>query len=92
MYETISYEQTGRVATISLNRPVKLYAISPTMMDELKRALSEADGADDVRVVVVRGNGTAFCSGYDIDPSSAFSDTTLSIDEDRERCRGLVRR
>ena len=67
----MSYEQiiTGLadgVMTITLNRPERLNAWTPTMQRELIAAFDEADGNDDVRVVIVTGAGRGFCAGADL--------------------------
>jgi enoyl-CoA hydratase/carnithine racemase len=56
----------GHVATITLNRPDRLNAISGDMLVELGRMLGECDTDRDVRVVVLTGEGRGFCSGLDL--------------------------
>ncbi len=65
-FETIAYDVDGRVATITLNRPDKRNAMNAAMFSELGDAAVEAAGADDVRVVLVRGEGASFCAGIDL--------------------------
>ena len=55
------------VATITLNRPDKLNALAGTMREDLLRALREADGDRDCRVIVITGAGRAFCAGGDVE-------------------------
>jgi enoyl-CoA hydratase len=57
----------GAVATFTLNRPARLNAITPGMVDELDAALAAALADDRVRVIRLRGAGRAFCSGYDLE-------------------------
>jgi enoyl-CoA hydratase len=64
-YETILYEAKERVATITLNRPEKFNAIRPPMPEELEHAVVEANADREVRVIVLRGAGKAFCAGFD---------------------------
>jgi enoyl-CoA hydratase len=64
-YETILYSVEGPVATITLNRPDRLNTIVPPMPDEVEQAVADAARDADVKVVVVRGAGRAFCAGYD---------------------------
>jgi len=64
-FETIRYETAGPVATITLDRPERLNTIVPPMPDEVEAAVGRATRDDDVKVVVVRGAGRAFCAGYD---------------------------
>jgi len=64
-YETILYEQSGAVATITLNRPERLNTIVPPMPDEVEHAVVEANRDREVRVIILRGAGRAFCAGFD---------------------------
>jgi enoyl-CoA hydratase len=64
-YETILYKTDGPIATITLNRPESLNTIVPPMPDEVEAAVSDATRDQDVKVIVVRGAGRAFCAGYD---------------------------
>jgi enoyl-CoA hydratase len=67
-FETILYEKDGGKARITLNRPEKLNALSFKLQRELNQALWEADNDTQVHVVILRGNGRAFCAGYDLTP------------------------
>jgi enoyl-CoA hydratase len=67
-FETILYERDGGKARITLNRPEKLNALSFKLQRELNAALWEADNDTSVHVVILRGNGRAFCAGYDLTP------------------------
>jgi enoyl-CoA hydratase/carnithine racemase len=73
-YETILYEVDDGVLTITLNRPDKLNAQTPTMSYELIAALDRAEADDDVRVVVVTGAGRGFCAGADLSEGAATFD------------------
>ena len=65
-YEDITYvEERGR-ATITLNRPEKLNAISRRMPTELHDAFWRADESNAVHCVVLKGEGRSFCSGFDL--------------------------
>lgn len=65
-YEQIDYEVEGPVLTITLDRPDKMNAFTPTMFRELLDAFDRADADDDVRAVIVTGRGRAFCAGADL--------------------------
>ncbi len=65
-YQDIAFEREPPVATITLDRPDRLNALAVETWAELRDALEAADADDDVRVVVLAGNGKAFCSGDDI--------------------------
>ena len=62
----VEYEVDGRVATVTLNRPEKINAITPDLQRALLDALRRAAADEAVRVAVVRGAGRGFCAGYDI--------------------------
>jgi enoyl-CoA hydratase/carnithine racemase len=67
-YETVEYEKSedGRVATIWLNRPEALNAINNTLAREREEALKAAAEDDEVRAILIRGRGRAFCAGRDL--------------------------
>lgn len=65
-YASILYEVEDRIATITLNRPDALNALSPAMINELRHAYAAAEADEDVWILVVTGNGRAFCTGADV--------------------------
>jgi enoyl-CoA hydratase/carnithine racemase len=65
-FENILYDVDDRTATITLNRPNQLNALSPHMIGELRQAYAAAEADDDVWTIVVTGNGRAFCTGADV--------------------------
>ncbi len=65
-YETVQLEVQDRIAWLTLNRPDALNALNDVMIDELRELFSALADEENVRVVVVRGAGQAFCSGGDI--------------------------
>src|SRR5215216_6574179 len=65
-YEQIRYEVDDHVLTITLNRPERLNAFTPTMKDELIAAFDRVDADDEVRAVIVTGAGRGFCAGADL--------------------------
>jgi enoyl-CoA hydratase/carnithine racemase len=60
------YEQRDGIATITLNRPERLNAITFEVYRELTAAFATLRDEDDVRVVIITGAGRAFCSGGDV--------------------------
>lgn len=58
------------IATLTLNRPERRNALNTAMLDELHRRFDELERDARVRVVVIRGAGTAFCSGRDLEEMS----------------------
>jgi enoyl-CoA hydratase len=65
-YGTLTYGKVDRIARITLNRPERLNAINDAMPGEIRRAVEQANGDDDVHVIVLQGAGRAFCAGYDL--------------------------
>src|SRR4029077_539950 len=65
-FQEIRYDVADGVLTITLNRPDRLNAFTATMMRELIEAFDRADADDDVRVVIVTGEGRGFCAGADL--------------------------
>jgi len=64
--QEILYTVSGRVATVTLNRPDKLNAWTRNMEQEVRRAMQEAAGDDGVRAIVLTGAGRGFCAGADM--------------------------
>jgi enoyl-CoA hydratase len=65
-FSTIRYEVRGPIATITLARPDAANAQNSQMIDELDAAFDRADADDDVRVVVLAGEGKHFSAGHDL--------------------------
>jgi enoyl-CoA hydratase len=65
-FEHIIYETTDRIATITLNHPERLNAITSGMPRELASAVELANQDDSVHVIILTGAGRAFCAGYDL--------------------------
>ncbi len=59
-------EISDGVATLTLNRPKQRNALSMALMGELNTALADIAADKDVMVVIIRGNGPAFCAGHDL--------------------------
>jgi enoyl-CoA hydratase/carnithine racemase len=66
-FTEIRYEVADGILTITLNRPERLNAWTPTMQAELIEALDRADADDDVRAVVFTGEGRGYCAGADLE-------------------------
>jgi enoyl-CoA hydratase len=63
---TVLYEERDAIGIITLNRPDKLNALNPTVLDDLEAALVRLTASRDVRVGVLHGAGRAFLAGADI--------------------------
>lgn len=77
--ETVIYERTESVATIMMNRPDALNALSLQLSRDLKAAIEKAI-ADEVRAIVLTGSGRAFCSGGDLREMKAAGDSEGNIE------------
>lgn len=66
-FETITYEKDGPLAWITLNRPEKLNAITQEMAAEILLATDKAQCDEEVRVILLRGEGRAFSAGFDLE-------------------------
>lgn len=64
-FETLLYTTAGALATVTLNRPEQLNTIVPPMPDEIEAAIGLAERDPDIKVIILRGAGRAFCAGYD---------------------------
>ena len=90
-YETIVYENVEeRIFRLTLNRPEKLNAMSPALLDELDGALGEFERDRQASVLIIRGAGRAFCAGYDLTAPPATDGGPFTITEDRWAMRKLV--
>ena len=67
MYERIRYEVRDGIATIALHRPDKLNAYTPEMGEEIVDGFERARDDPAARVVILTGDGRAFCAGVDLD-------------------------
>lgn len=65
-FEHILFEQDGSVAYVTMNRPKKRNALSLDHMQELISCFKEIGEGDDFSVVILRGEGPAFCAGHDL--------------------------
>jgi len=65
-YETIKYEVEDNILTITLHRPEKMNAFTGQMMLDMIDAFDRADAVDEVRAIIITGEGKAFCAGADL--------------------------
>lgn len=84
---TITYEITGSVARIALNRPQRGNGITRRLVSELESCVEHADLHPDVHVILLSGEGKGFCGGYDL-VESAEGAGTMGEDDVGERVLG----
>ncbi|WP_073998184.1 enoyl-CoA hydratase-related protein [Anaerococcus urinomassiliensis] len=86
-YNTIKYEVNGHIAKITMNRPKALNALNSEVLDELDKCLDEIKANNDLRVLIITGEGRSFIAGADIKEMSelggleakAFGNKGLSV-------------
>lgn len=95
--KTLITEQADQVLHITLNRPEKLNALSPTLLAELKSVLNVAKIDNEVSVVVIRSAGRVFSAGYDLSENDwiisqfpADYEHGVDLQQDREDIYGLL--
>src|SRR5207249_3662629 len=82
-YSEIVLDVSDGVATVTLNRPERLNAYTPTMARELHEAFAVCDADDAVRAIVVTGAGRGFCAGADLARGGAAFDRTAEAEYER---------
>ena len=82
---TILYQLEGVVARITLNRPEKRNALNEALIADLKNALRKANDSAAVRVVVISGAGSDFCSGADLASLQKIADGSVAENADDAR-------
>jgi enoyl-CoA hydratase/carnithine racemase len=94
-FEQIRYEKSEGVATITLNRPERMNAFTPQMLDEWLAALQDAHLDGDVRAVILTAEGRGFCTGMDVQAQAGGQGLlrrTTSLAEGRNYLRDSVHR
>lgn len=81
-FETLKYEVDNGILTLTLSRPDRMNAFNGPMRRELIEAFDQADADDNVRVVIVTGEGRAFCAGADLEKGGDTFDRTKRKDLD----------
>ena len=65
-YTTIRLDCKGAIATLTIDRPESLNALSRKVLEELEQALHEVASNTEIRVLLLTGEGRAFVAGADI--------------------------
>jgi enoyl-CoA hydratase len=81
-FANLLYSVSRGVAHITLNRPDRRNGLSPAMMDDLDRAVQLADLDDEVKVLLLKGNGPSFCAGYDLSGIAPVPEPPLEAESD----------
>src|SRR2546423_6624815 len=86
--QTVLYDASGGIARITLNRPEKRNELNDELISGVKDALRRADADQEVRVIIISGAGSDFCSGADLAALQKIS--TASVQENLEDARSLM--
>jgi 2-(1,2-epoxy-1,2-dihydrophenyl)acetyl-CoA isomerase len=89
-YDSLDWSVEGHVATITLNRPHKLNAMSWVMFEEIGDAFRRAADDAGIRCVVVTGAGNAFCSGADLSDPANMVGSPFELKDRMRRIHGIA--
>lgn len=70
----IKYEISSNTAVITLNRPDKRNALNPQLVNELKQAITNSESNDEIKSIIITGEGSAFCAGADLEYLNQIKD------------------
>jgi enoyl-CoA hydratase len=99
-YQTVVYEKVeDKIFRLTLNRPEKLNAMSPRLLEELDDVFNAYEDDPEASVLIIRGAGRAFSAGYDLNAGGSSSSSSSSsaprrftVSMDRIMCQRLVSR
>jgi len=80
-FETLRYEIEDQVLLLTMNRPERLNAFNSQMQREFLEALDHADTDDEIRAVIVTGEGRGFCAGADLSNGAETFDYDNQVEE-----------
>ncbi len=89
----LSIQTAGAVGRLTLSRPDKLNALSPALLGDLIEAARDLDARPEVKVVIVSGEGRAFCAGFDLGAfaaQDAEGDTRATADLGRRMAEAVT--
>ena len=88
MNDLVLYTVNNRVGYITLNRPEKRNALSFDFVQQIKRVFLQAENDESCKVIVIKGNGEAFCSGADLASLQTMQNNTF--DENLADSKNLI--
>ena len=90
-YHCIAFERRGRVLIVKLNRPEQLNAVDAALHTELSRVFIDAERDTESDVVVLTGQGKAFCAGGDLDWMQSAIDRPAEFEQTAVEAREIIR-
>lgn len=92
VYRTITVDTKDAVARLTLDRPEVRNAMNPEMIGEITSAFAEFNRNDEIRAVVLRGNGGVFCAGGDLNwMKDVLGQTEQEVQEDSRHLLNMYR-
>jgi len=83
-FTVITLEKLNSIGTLTLNRPEKLNAMTPALIAEFGEAINQVEKDADIKVLIIRGAGRAFSTGYDLSGGwGSGSSKPLTIEDDQ---------
>src|SRR5216684_4983020 len=79
----VTLEKQDRIGTLTLNRPEKLNALNSSLIAEFVEAIDQVAADPDIKVLIIRGAGRAFSTGYDLGGGGGERAKPFTIDDDR---------
>jgi enoyl-CoA hydratase len=89
-YQCIAFERRERVLVIKLNRPEQLNAVNGRLHSELSQVFTDAAKDADSDVVVLTGNGKAFCAGGDLDWMQSAIDRPAEFEQTADEAKAII--
>ena len=89
--DAVQVSREGAIATIRLNRPERMNSMTSGLLESLLAALEDIAAASDVRVVLLTGNGKAFCAGGDLAAGLDEINGAPPLSSQQRRLRTFVR-
>jgi len=90
-FSNIVLEKRDLIGTLTLNRPEKLNAMTPALIAEMGEAFTEIEKDREIKVVVIRGAGRSFCTGYDLTVGLSDGSTErYTLDDDQRTLQKYV--
>lgn len=78
-FQSIKFQTDNHIATMTMNRPQKLNAMNEEMWTEMVAVFDSLDRDEDVRVLIITGEGKAFCAGGDVSPAKQGGEKVLEM-------------
>lgn len=75
--KSVILEKRGKIGVLTLNRPSKLNTLNDDILNDMYEGVIELDTDDEIRVIIIKGAGRAFCAGYDLSPREKPFTTVL---------------